>query len=81
VLSNNFKINKCDKCVYVKTKNKSYVIIYFYVDDMLILGNNKHMIKSTKNNLTNKFDLKDLGVADIILGFKISWISNGLVMS
>jgi hypothetical protein len=48
---------------------------------MLILGNNKHMIKSTKNNLTNKFDLKDLGVADIILGFKISWISNGLVMS
>jgi hypothetical protein len=81
MLSNNFKINKCDKCVYVKTKNKGYLIICFYVDDMLILGNNKHMIKSTKNNLTNKFDLKDLGVADIILGFKISWISNGLVMS
>jgi len=39
------------------------------------------MIKSTKNNLTNKFDLKDLGVVDIILGFKIYWISNGMVMS
>lgn len=39
------------------------------------------MIKSTKNNLTNKFNIKDLGVTNIILGFQISWISNELVMS
>ena len=35
----------------------------FYVDDMLILVNGDHMIKFTKKTLTNKFDMKDLGVA------------------
>ena len=37
------------------------------MDDMLILSNNYHMIKSTKKVLTNKFDIKDLGVVDVIL--------------
>jgi len=48
---------------------------------MLILDSNVHMIKSTKKILTNKFDMKDLDVIDIILGIKISKISNGLVLS
>jgi hypothetical protein len=48
---------------------------------MLILDSNVHMIKSTKKILTNKFDIKDLDVTDIILGIKISKISNGLVLS
>jgi len=51
------------------------------MDDMLILGRNDNMIKSTKKMLTNKFDMKDLGVADIILGIKISRISKGMILS
>ena len=31
------------------------------------LGNNDHMIKYTKKILTNKFDIKNLGVVDVIL--------------
>jgi hypothetical protein len=31
------------------------------------LGNNDHMIKYIKKILTKKFDIKDLGVADVIL--------------
>ena len=61
--------------------NKGYVVIYFYMDDMLTLDINDHMIKSTKKMLTNKFDMKDLGVAYVILGIKISRTFEGLILS
>jgi len=38
---------------------------------MLILETNSEVIKSTKRMLSNNFDMKDLGVADIVLGIKI----------
>jgi hypothetical protein len=62
MLSNEFKINEVDKCVYVKNIDKGYVIVCLYVDNMLILGNNNHMIKSIKKMLNNNFGMKDLHV-------------------
>lgn len=81
MLSNGFKINECDKCVYTKNTQNGYVIVCLYVDDILIFGSNNDMIKSTKRILTSKFDMKDLGVADVILGIKISRTAQGLVLS
>jgi hypothetical protein len=48
---------------------------------MLILVNNDFMIKSTKILLANKFDMRNLGVADVILGIRITRTSNQLVLS
>ena len=53
----------------------------FYVDDMLILENNIEVIKSTKRMLSNNFDMKDLGVANIILGIKIIKTLDGISLS
>ena len=80
-MSNGFKINECDKCVYTKDTQNGYVMVCLYVDDMLIIGSNNEMIKTTKKILTSKFDMKDMGVADVILGIKISKTSEGLVLS
>ena len=68
IMSNGFRINECDKCVYVKNITSGYVIVCLYVDDMLIMGSNNDTIKATKRMLNSKFDLKDLGVVDVILG-------------
>ena len=38
------------------------------------------MIKSTKNILKSKFDMKDMGLANVILGIKISRASNRLIL-
>ncbi|KAK6139194.1 hypothetical protein DH2020_027061 [Rehmannia glutinosa] len=57
-----------------------YVILCLYVDDMLIIGSNDRIIKSTKDMLNSMFDMKDIGLADVILGIKISRTSNGLVL-
>ena len=81
MMSNGFKINECDKCVYVKNTNNDCVIICLYVDDLLIMGSNDDIIQAIKRMLNNKFDMKDLGVADVILGIKISKSSDGLILS
>ena len=80
MMSNGFKTNECDKCVYVKDTSKGCVIICLYVDDILIMGSNNEIIKTTKKILNNMFDMKDMGVAYIILGIKISKISDKLVL-
>ena len=81
MLANDFKINECDKCVYVKDTENGYVILCLYVDDMLIIGSNDKMVKSTKAMLSTRFDMKDMGLADVILGVKILRTSDRLVLS
>ena len=81
MLSNGFKINECDKCVYIKDTPNQEVILCLYVDDMLIMSKDIANIKATKRMLASKFDMKDLGVADVILGIKILKTPNGLELS
>ena len=81
IMSNGFTINECDKCVYVKDTNNGYVIVCLYVDAMLILGSNNYIITTTKKMMFSKFNRKDLGVVDVILGIKISRTSGGLILS
>ena len=38
---------------------------------MLIMGTSKDVITSTKKILSSIFDMKDLGLADVILGVQI----------
>jgi hypothetical protein len=65
----------------MKNKDKSYAIIYLNVENMLILGSNDYMMKSTKKILTNKFFIKDLNVADVILELKMIKPFDGLILS
>ena len=81
MMSNGFTINECDKCVYVKDTNNGYVIVCLYVDVMLILGSNNYIITTTKKILFSKFNMKGLGVEDVILGIKISRTSGRVILS
>lgn len=68
-------------CVYFKTNGESCVIINLYVDDMLILGTNLHWVDDTKRFLSSVFDMKDLGVIEVILGIKIIRDNDGTMIS
>ncbi|KAK1423986.1 hypothetical protein QVD17_19297 [Tagetes erecta] len=81
MLDSGFKINECDKCVYVKDTPDGYVILCLYVDDMLIAGSNEKMVKSTKDTLKARFDMKDMGLANVILGVQITRIPGGFSLS
>ncbi|GJY61120.1 retrotransposon protein, putative, ty1-copia subclass [Tanacetum coccineum] len=51
------------------------------IDSILKNHTNDKMIKSTKDMLKSKFDMKDMGLADVILGIKIIQTHNRLVLS
>ena len=66
-----FVVNEADKCVYYRFSGCNGVILCLYVDDILIFGNNVEVIKAVKNFLSNNFEMKDLGEADVILNIKL----------
>ncbi|KAL2236675.1 UNVERIFIED_CONTAM: Retrovirus-related Pol polyprotein from transposon TNT 1-94 [Sesamum indicum] len=61
-----------DHCCYVKRFDEFFIILLLYVDDMLIAGSNVKEINRLKDQLSRKFDMKDLGEARQILGMKIT---------
>jgi hypothetical protein len=72
ILGLDFTRSKVDHCVYFKLVGDLFIYMIQYVDDMLLIGNNKEIIKEVKNKiLSSKFDMKDLGVANFILGMEM----------
>ena len=67
--------------VFMLKALKRAMSLYLYVDDMLIIGSNNDIIKTTKKMLTSKFGMKDLDIADVILGIKITRTSVGIILS
>nr|GFC46553.1 hypothetical protein [Tanacetum cinerariifolium] len=61
------KLKKSFKC---EASGKG-VIICLYVDDMLIFGTDQDLVNKTKEFLSSKFDIKDLGEVEMILGIRI----------
>jgi hypothetical protein len=57
--------------VYFKLIGDHLIYLVLYVDDMLLIGNNKEIIHDVKTQLSSKFDMKNLGVVNFILGIEI----------
>ncbi|GKE84716.1 zinc finger, CCHC-type containing protein, partial [Tanacetum coccineum] len=82
VLSNGYLLNQADKCVYSKfDASGKGVIVCLYVDDMLIFGTDQVQVDLTKEFLSSRFSIKDMGEADVILGIRIKHKSNGIAIS
>lgn len=81
ILSNGFKYNNADKCIYSKFTDKYGVVVCLYVDDMLIFGTNLEGVCETKEYLASKFKMKDLNEVDTILGIKVHKHENGFALS
>jgi hypothetical protein len=66
-----FAVNKANKCVYYHHGGGEGVILCLYVDDILIFGTSLDVIKEVGDFLSHCFEMKDLGVADVILNIKL----------
>ena len=66
-----FVVNEADKYVYYRFGGGNGVILCLYVVDIVIFGNNIEVIKEVKNFLSNTFEMKDMGEADVILNIKL----------
>jgi len=72
-----FIVNEADKYVYYQYGGGEGVILCLYVDDILIFGTGLDVIKEVKDFLSNNFEMKDLGEADVILNIKLLREGNG----
>ena len=80
MITNVFKMNECDKCVYIKdTENVCHFVSVrgWY----LIVCSDDKMITFTKKLLNSKFDMKDIGLIDVILEIKITRTSDGIILN
>ena len=56
-------------------------MILVYVDDLLITGNNQHLLCNTRLDIQQKFRMKDLGELKFFLGIVFSRYNQGILMS
>lgn len=73
MIDNNFEKINSDNCVFVKMfPNSDFIILLFYVDDMLVVEGDLKRIKELKKKLGKKFTMKDLGSVKQILEMRIT---------
>ncbi|KAL9263533.1 Retrovirus-related Pol polyprotein from transposon TNT 1-94-like protein [Drosera capensis] len=67
-----YKKSDMDPCCYTRHFGLSYIILLLYIDDMLVAGSNMEEINRLKKQLSEEFEMKDLGASKQILGMSIS---------
>jgi hypothetical protein len=72
IFENGFKVSPLDHCVYICKKNDKLTILSLYVDDILLSKNCLDMINDTKACFASKCEMKDMGIANYVLGIRIS---------
>ncbi|KAJ8883743.1 hypothetical protein PR048_015597 [Dryococelus australis] len=72
-----FDCLECEPCLYLNIMDDCTVIIAVYVEDILLRNNPDEKFK-VKQKLMSKFQMKDLGRAQHVLGMRIRY-SNGAI--
>lgn len=67
LISDGFYTIKFGTCIYTKFASGEHVIIFLYIDDMLIFGTCNNIVIKTKSFPTSKFDMKDMSETSVRL--------------
>jgi hypothetical protein len=76
-----FVVNEANKCVYYRHGGGEGVVLCLYVDDILIFGTSLKVIEEIKTFLSQCFEMKNLGEANVILNIKLlRYENNGITL-
>ena len=64
-------LSEADHSLFYKDKDGGLLIVAVYVDDKLIFLKNLNVVKHLKMQLSNHFEITDLGKACWILGMEV----------
>ncbi len=67
-----FKPTGSDPCMYIHGSCEDYVMMTLYVDDILLTGESPATLTRLKTELTQQFDIADMGEADQVVGMDIN---------
>lgn len=71
ILGPNFTRSKVKDSLYFKLVNNHLIYLVLYVEDILLFINDKEIIQEMKMEFSFKFGMKDINVANFILGMEI----------
>lgn len=72
MIINGFRRFHVDHCYYIKRYDNRYIILFLYVDDILVAGSSMQEINNLKDILSREFEIKNLGATKQILGMRIT---------
>ena len=73
------KQSQYDQCVYIYDSNGGRIIYVVWVDDIIIATSSSRLMEMGKNNLKERFKMKDLGPISKFLGIRFTHHANGSV--
>ncbi|KAG8494460.1 hypothetical protein CXB51_011869 [Gossypium anomalum] len=72
-----FRVSEADSSLFIKLESNAHLLVLLYVDDMIITGNNEAEISMLKNELSVRFEMKNLGEVGCFLGLEIKRLNQG----
>jgi hypothetical protein len=76
-----FLLSSHDFALFVRQTNSGIVLLLFYVDDMIITGDDVSSIQALKGFMNQHFEMKDLGPLNYFLGLKVTTRPDGYYLS
>jgi hypothetical protein len=64
--------------LYVKGTYANFIIVYVYVDELLVTGSYKTLIKEFKAEMLNVFEMTDLGLMSYFFGMEVKQSNGGI---
>jgi hypothetical protein len=80
-MDDSFVVNEAGNvCTIPMVGGGEGVVLFLYIDDMMVFGTNLNVIKKTKDFLSHCFEMKDLGsIVDVILNMNLLREDNGWI--
>lgn len=67
-----FVQSQVDTCLFHHASDRGILVLFVYVDDLLIAGTLETLISELKTSLNQDFTIKDLGYAKYFMGLKVA---------
>ncbi|CAM9828410.1 unnamed protein product [Choristocarpus tenellus] len=81
IIAEGWSVSDFDACLYVKRSEDGRITVLFhYVDDISLTGNFHEEIKRMKSNLLTKYEGRDLGTPDKLVGVAINRDEAGITL-
>lgn len=80
LVHNGFKVAPSDSSLFVMAKEGRLAIVLVYVDDLIITGDYSEEIERTRENLSVRFQMKELGELRHFLGLEVEHTKNGIFL-
>lgn len=72
-----FKASASDSSLFVKQCGGDVIILLLYVDDIIIIGSNSSKVQNVITELSEVFELKDMGRLTYFLALQVNYKKNG----